>query len=182
VGAEVSRVVSVRFLAATNRDPRTLMAEQTLRDDLYYRLRGIEIQLPTLRERSEDVPLLASHFAGTDHAGFTADAMEALTRAHWPGNVRQLRNIVQGARAAAGGGRIGLSHLFLESMDLADAPGLPGRHGGSRLPRGLTLREIERNAIVEALEDCNGNRTRAAKVLDIDRSTLRRKIQEYGID
>jgi DNA-binding NtrC family response regulator len=180
VGAERSQVVSVRFLAATNRDPRTMMAERTLRDDLYYRLRGIEIQLPTLRERSEDIPLLAEHFSGPDHEGFTADAMEALLRAPWPGNVRQLRNIVQGARAAAGGGRIGLSHLSLESMDLADD--LAAGAGSAGLARGLTLREVERLAIIQTLEDCDGNRTRAAKVLDIDRSTLRRKIQEYGID
>jgi DNA-binding NtrC family response regulator len=185
VGAERSHVVSVRFLAATNRDPRTMMAEQTLREDLYYRLRGVEIQLPTLRERHEDIPLLAEHFAGPDHVGFTADAMEALIRAPWPGNVRQLRNIVQGARAASAGGRIGLSHLSLESMDLADdlRAGTAGEAAGdSRLPHGLTLRELERRAIAQTLEDCDGNRTRAAKVLDIDRSTLRRKIQEYGID
>jgi len=184
VGSEKSQVVSVRFLAATNRDPRTMMSEQTLRDDLYYRLRGIEIGLPTLRERTEDIPLLVRHFLGERGGEFSADAMEALVRAPWPGNVRQLRNIVQGARAAAGGGRIGLSHLSLETMDLGEGTGRGAEAapcGAGQLPHGLSLREIERRAIAQALEDCGGNRTRAAKVLDIDRSTLRRKIQEYEL-
>jgi DNA-binding NtrC family response regulator len=184
VGAERSQVVSVRFLAATNRDPRLMMAEQTLRDDLYYRLRGIEIRLPTLRQRKEDIPLLAQHFLGDSGCEFTAEAMEALVRAPWPGNVRQLRNIVQGARAAAGGARIGLSHLSLETMDLADASadGPTEETGEVGIPHGVSLREIERRAIAQALEDCDGNRTQAARVLDIDRSTLRRKIQEYELD
>lgn len=185
VGSEKSLVVSVRFVAATNRDPRIMMAEQTLRDDLYYRLRGIEIGLPTLRERRDDIPLLARHFAGEDGPDFSAEAMDALCRAPWPGNVRQLRNIVQGAKAASGGGRIGLTHLSLETMDLDEAgesTGAAGEAGPAGMPQGLSLREIERRAIEQALEDASGNRTRAAKVLDIDRSTLRRKIQEYGLD
>lgn len=185
VGSEKSLVVSVRFVAATNRDPRIMMAEQTLRDDLYYRLRGIEIGLPTLRERRDDIPLLARHFAGGDAPDFSAEAMDALCRAPWPGNVRQLRNIVQGAKAASGGGRIGLTHLSLETMDLGEADestGAAGETGPAGKPQGLSLREVERRAIEQALEDASGNRTRAAKVLDIDRSTLRRKIQEYGLD
>jgi len=182
VGSERSQIVSVRFLAATNRDPRIMMAEQTLRDDLYYRLRGIEIRLPTLRERADDIPLLAQHFLGEQGGEFTAEAMEALVRAPWPGNVRQLRNIVQGARAAAGGGRIGLSHLSLESMDTGGGAGRSPEPSQAGIPHGLSLREIERRAIAQALEDCDGNRTHAAKILDIDRSTLRRKIQEYELD
>lgn len=185
VGSETSQVVSVRFVAATNRDPRTMMAEQTLRDDLYYRLRGIEIGLPTLRERRDDIPLLARHFVGSDGPDFSAEAMEALCRAPWPGNVRQLRNIVQGARAAAGGGRIGLTHLSLETMDLPGSGGAMDDVEGNvpvGIPHGVSLREIERRAITQALDDCSGNRTRAAKLLDIDRSTLRRKIQEFGLD
>ncbi len=186
VGAEKSERVSLRFLAATNRDPRAMIAEDALREDLYYRLRGIEIQLPTLRDRSEDIPLLVAHFAGEDCAGFDAEAMEALVRAPWPGNVRQLRNIVQGASAAAGGARIGLRHLSLESMDLAASQQRGGDdaalEAAGGVPRGATLREVERQAIAQALSECEGNRTRAAKLLDIDRSTLRRKIQEFGLE
>ncbi len=184
VGSEKSQTVSVRFVAATNRDPRIMMAEKTLRDDLYYRLRGVEIRLPTLRQRVDDIPILARHFAGEGGPEFTAEAMEELVRSPWPGNVRQLRNIVQGAKAAAGGGRIGLSHLSLDAMDLpaADQGGEPSIDVAVGIPRGLSLREVERRAIVQALEDCDGNRTQAAKVLDIDRSTLRRKLQEYDLE
>jgi DNA-binding NtrC family response regulator len=186
VGSETSRRVSVRFLAATNRDPETMMQERTLREDLYYRLRGIEIRLPTLSERVDDIPHLARHFAGGEGAAFTPDALEALMATSWPGNVRQLRNIVQGAKAAAGDGKIAVGHLSLGSESwgsranraeqAAPAPGPGG------VPRGLTLRELERRAIEQALAECEGNRTRAAKLLDIDRSTLRRKLQEFGVD
>ncbi len=183
VGAEAMHIVSVRFVAATNRDPRTMIQERTLREDLYYRLRGIEIQLPTLRERRSDIPMLVAHFAGKEGANISAEAMEALMRAPWPGNVRQLRNIVQGAKAVSGGKRIELQHLSLESMDIST-------HGAAdaavrddcSVPHGITLREMERRAIQQALEDCEGNRTRAAKLLDIDRSTLRRKMHEFELD
>jgi len=177
VGAEKAERVSVRFVAATNREARVMIGEGSLREDLYYRLRGIEIALPALADRREDVPLLIAHFDRPDSAGFTPEAIEALCRADLPGNVRQLRNLVQGARAAAGDVAIGVRHLALEA-----GPGAPRTHGSDGVPRGLTLREVERRAIVQALEDCGGNRTQAAKLLDIDRSTLRRKLQEYGIE
>jgi two-component system response regulator HydG len=177
VGAEKAERVNVRFVAATNREARTMIEEGSLREDLYYRLRGIEIRLPTLAERREDIPLLVGHFDKPGSSGFTPEAMEALCRADLPGNVRQLRNLVQGARAAAGETQVGVRHLPLET-------GRGGARGPASVavPRGLSLREIERRAIVQALEDCQGNRTQAAKVLDIDRSTLRRKMQEYGIE
>ncbi len=181
VGAEKAERVSVRFVAATNREARVMIEEGSLREDLYYRLRGIEIRLPSLAERREDIPLLVSYFdsqsgrAGA--AGFTPEAIEALCRADLPGNVRQLRNLVQGARAAAGDAMVGVRHLPLETG--RGAPRVPVTDG---VPRGLSLREIERRAIVQALEDCKGNRTQAAKILDIDRSTLRRKMQEYEIE
>lgn len=177
VGAEKAERVSVRFVAATNREARTMIEEGSLREDLYYRLRGIEIRLPTLAERREDIPLLVSHFDKPGSAGFTPEAIEALCRAELPGNVRQLRNLVQGARAAAGQMQVGVRHLPLEGVR-----GGPRGPVSDAVPRGLSLREIERRAIVQALEDCQGNRTQAAKLLDIDRSTLRRKIQEYEIE
>ena len=177
VGAERAERVNVRFVAATNREARSMIQAGELREDLYYRLRGIEIRLPPLSERREDIPLLARHFDTADSPGFTPEAMEALSRAALPGNVRQLRNLVQGARAAAGDTPIGLRHLPIDQVDA----GAPSGTGAEGVPRGVTLREIERRAIVQALEDCDGNRTRAAKLLDIDRSTLRRKIQEFGL-
>lgn len=177
VGAEKSERVAVRFVAATNREARVMIDEGSLREDLYYRLRGIEIRLPSLAERRDDIPLLISHFDQPGSAGFTPEAIEALCRAELPGNVRQLRNLVQGGRAAAGEAIVGVRHLALDPG--GRAPRVPAVEGA---PRGLTLREIERRAIVAALADCAGNRSQAAKLLDIDRSTLRRKIQEYGIE
>ena len=186
VGSEKSHRVSVRFQAATNRDPEIMMQERTLREDLYYRLRGIEIRLPTLNERIVDVPLLARHFAGTDGTAFTPDALDALMETTWPGNVRQLRNIVQGAKAAAGEEKIGVGHLSLDSVSWGSRAAASGDassgSGRDAVPHGLTLRELERRAVEQALADCDGNRTRAAKLLDIDRSTLRRKMQEFGLD
>ncbi|MFL2935409.1 MAG: sigma-54-dependent transcriptional regulator [Myxococcota bacterium] len=185
LGAEKSEVVSVRFVAATNRDPALMMEERTLREDLYYRLRGIEIVLPTLEERSEDIPRLARHFSGESGLGFTPEALEALCAAPWPGNVRQLRNMVQGARAIAGEGRIGLADLPIQAAP-GSAPGsVPGSDPAillSDAPRGTSLREVECWAIKQALADCGGNRTRTAEVLEIDRSTLRRKMAEYEIE
>jgi len=185
VGSEISQRVSVRFVAATNRDPELMIQERTLREDLYYRLRGIEIRLPVLSDRTEDIPLLARHFLGEDGGEFTPDALDALVSTDWPGNVRQLRNIVQGAKAAAGGEKIGPGHLSLESTGWGSRSRDSGEPGGSTarsdVPRGMTLRELERIAIVQALEDSGGNRSQAAKMLDIDRSTLRRKLVEFGL-
>lgn len=177
VGAEKAERVSVRFVAATNREARIMIGEGSLREDLYYRLRGIEIQLPSLAERRDDIPLLIAHFDKPGSAGFTPEAIETLCRIDLPGNVRQLRNLVQGARAAAGDAIVGVRHLPIEA-----GRGAPRGAGSDAVPRGLTLREIERRAIIQALEDCQGNRSHAAKLLDIDRSTLRRKMQEYGIE
>jgi DNA-binding NtrC family response regulator len=178
VGAERPERVNVRFVAATNREASVMIAEGSLREDLYYRLRGIEIKLPALSERREDIPMLAAHFDQPEGPGFTPEALEALCRAPLPGNVRQLRNIVQSARAAAGDAPIGRLHLPADQIE----GGAPSGTGSEGVPRGMTLRELERRAIVQALEDCDGNRTHAARLLDIDRSTLRRKLADYGID
>lgn len=181
VGAERPERVNVRFVAATNRESQVMIDEGSFREDLYYRLRGIEIKLPTLDERREDIPILVEHFDKPGSAGFTPEAIEALCRAPLPGNVRQLRNLVQGARAAAGDAAVGLLHLPMDQIE-AGPRARPSGEGSEGIPRGLSLREIERRAIVQALEDNDGNRTRAAKSLDIDRSTLRRKIAEYEIE
>jgi two-component system response regulator HydG len=176
IGSERPVQVNVRFLAATNRDPREMIEEGELRADLYYRLRGFEITLPPLDARRDDIPLLAAHFLGVDAPGFTPDAMEALVRAPWPGNVRQLRHVVLSAAAAAGSERIGRRHLSLDEG--APAPKTPS--GGEQALRG-TLRDVERRAIVQALDDHEQNRSAAARALGIDRSTLRRKMREYDI-
>jgi len=130
------------------------------------------------------VPVLAAHLLGEDAPEITDDAMQALCEAPWPGNVRQLRNVLHAAKALAGDGRITRRHLALDA-DVVAQPRRLEPEGGAPAPavaRGATLREVEKQAIEQALADCDGNRTKAAKLLDIDRSTLRRKIQEYGLD
>ena len=177
VGSETAHQVSIRFIAATNREPMEMLQADALRKDLYYRLRGLEIRLPPLRERAEDIPLLVSHFLQRDGPGFSPDAMQALVRAPWPGNVRQLENAVKSAGAAAGAGEITARHLSLESPaedTEALAPGAP-------VQAVTSLEEVERRAILDALKACDGNRSEAARRLGIDRSTLRRKLREYEL-
>ena len=186
VGGSRARQVTVRFLAATNRDPREMIESREIREDLYYRLRGFEVMLPPLRDRRDDIPLLAVHFAEADGPAFSPEAMEALVEAEWPGNVRQLRNVVRSAAAACGGGTSGLRHLNLDPS----AGGQPargnargsGRAAGASSVLEGTLRDVERRAIVHALEESDWKRSQAARMLGIDRSTLRRKMKEYDIE
>jgi transcriptional regulator with PAS, ATPase and Fis domain len=116
VGSCDGRKVSVRYLSATNREPRDLMAEKLFRDDLYFRLKGYEIRLPPLRERGEDIPLLVEHFLDGYADAMTRDAMSALGAYHWPGNVRELRNVLMSAKdlaLAAGERWIDVKHLAI---------------------------------------------------------------------
>jgi DNA-binding NtrC family response regulator len=177
IGATEAIQVAVRFVAATNRDPAAMIADGELREDLYYRLRGFEIALPALRDRRGDIPLLADHFLDAGGVRLSPEALEVLCRAAWPGNVRQLRHVVQSAAAVAGDGPIGSRHLSL------GAPAAAGGDGSdSEAALRGTLRDVERRAIVQALEDADGNRSQAARLLGIDRSTLRRKLKEYDIE
>jgi transcriptional regulator with PAS, ATPase and Fis domain len=184
VGAQEARCIRIRFLAATNKDPQKLIAEGILRRDLYFRLAAQEIHLPPLRERREDIPLLSCHFAMGTPADFSPDALDCLCRYSWPGNVRQLSNIVRSARYFANGGLIEAIHLgpqlsngngraSLDRMQ-ADPAGSPARL--------LTFKEAERQALLDALRHFDGNRTLTARALGVDRSTLRRKLHELGMD
>jgi DNA-binding NtrC family response regulator len=184
LGADRSEPFSVRFAASTSDDPRALIADNALREDLYYRLRGFEIHLPTLRDRSGDIPRLVEHFLGPDVHGIEIEALDLLSRASWVENVRQLRDVVEQAQKAAGHDRIGVSHLSLESLGV-DGRGVPASaplEPDPLVPPNTTLRDLERRAIIQAMKDCGGNRSKAARVLGIDRSTLRRKIAEFEIE
>jgi len=183
VGSRDSRVVSVRFLSATNHEPESMLRAGTLREDLYHRLRGLEIRLPLLRERGRDILLLAGHFLDADAASLSPEAVAALEKYSWPGNVRQLRNTLRAAQVLSGGGIIEGRHLNLPrgsdpnsigSPRRPEARGRPGESGG-------TIREAEREIILQALESCRGHRGEAARTLGIHRSTLRRKLREFGI-
>ncbi|MCA9512786.1 MAG: sigma-54-dependent Fis family transcriptional regulator [Myxococcales bacterium] len=186
VGSSRTHRVSVRFIAATNRDARAMIEDGELREDLYYRLRGFEIRLPRLRDRAQDVPLLVRHFLPAGAPEPTDEALDALQQAPWPGNVRELMNVVRSASAVAGGDALALEHLppgYEPGASVEDDRDVDGADGGAlRIAEGLSLKEIERRAILHALDQCDGNRSRAARLLQIDRSTLRRKLQEFGIE
>jgi two-component system NtrC family response regulator len=177
LGGEESRSISVRFLAATNRSPAAMFATGDLRQDLYFRLRGFQIELPPLCERIDDIPLLAAHHLQPRHKHLTPAALDALARCRWPGNVRQLRSVLGSACANAGAGDIEERHLDLAAAD----PRRP-EPSAQPSPRDSSLRAIERRAIVAALTDNQGSRNLAAKSLGIHRSTLRRRLRELGID
>lgn len=174
VGSTESRAISVRVLSATNRPPDTMLAEGSLREDLYYRLRGFEVRLPPLRERHGDVPMLAAHFLAGRGVTLAPQVLAVLETFPWPGNVRQLRDVLRNASELATEGPITGRLLGLDVPAAKEESGLSAERGG-------TLREIQCHAIVHALRQTRGNRMSAARILGIHRSTLRRKMRELGI-
>jgi DNA-binding NtrC family response regulator len=179
VGASSSRRVDVRFLAATNRDVEGEVAAGRFRRDLYFRLSGVVLEIPPLRARPAEIVPLAETFAreAAERQGRRpprlAEATAAVLRAHsWPGNVRELRNVIERALLLADGDTIEPAHL---PAALSTArPALDGTLSAD-------LAELERRRIVEALERCGGNQTRAAALLGMPRRTLVKRLSEYGI-
>jgi two-component system response regulator AtoC len=185
VGDNVSRSVDVRLVAATARDLESDVAEGKFRADLYYRINVVRIHLPALRERSEDVPELVRHFVdrfnrrlGMHVTGVTPAAMRALVEYPWPGNVRELENVVERAMVLTDG-----PQLDLEQLSTLTAP--VTRNDAAASPLDLSVKrrteELERALIKEALERTRGNRTRAAKLLDLSHRALLYKIRDYGL-
>ncbi|WP_297057798.1 sigma-54 dependent transcriptional regulator [Thermosulfurimonas sp.] len=170
--------VDVRILATTNRDLEAEVAAGRFRQDLYFRLNVIPVRLPPLRERPQDIPFLAQHFLrefarayGKSIQGFAPEVMEAFQNYDFPGNVRELKNLVERAVLWCEGPQITLK-------DLLWSPGDPEKAPSPSSPL-KPLRELEREAILEALRACGGNRTRAAELLGISVRTLRNKLRAY---
>ena len=185
VGDNAARSVDVRVVAATARDLENDVAEGRFRADLYYRVNVVRIHLPALRERTEDVPELVRHFVdrfnrrlGLRVTGVTAAAMRALVDYPWPGNVRELENIVERAMVLTDG-----PQLDLDQLPTLAAPVARNDAGSSPLDLSVKRRtdELERALIKEALERTRGNRTRAAKLLDLSHRALLYKIRDYGL-
>ena len=178
VGGSQTISVDVRFLAATNRDLTTLTSQGRFREDLYYRLNVFAIMVPPLRDRKEDIPLLAEHFLqnAPKSAQLSASALDLLMGYPWPGNVRELQNALTRA-AVVCDGVIEPGHLppdlagGLTSVSVPDEAGLDDR-----------LKEMEKGMIVEALRQTNGVQVRAAKKLGINERSLWHRIKKYGID
>ena len=178
VGGTQKVEVSVRIVAATNRDMVRAVNDGSFRSDLYYRINTIGIMLPPLRERVVDIPLLADHFlhqyGGASPPRLTEEAMEALQRYRWPGNVRELRNVIERAVLLANGGVINASDLPLQSA----GPGAIG--GNGQAAASVSLAELERRHIETVLNQTNWHQGKAATLLGISSKTLYRKIREYG--
>ena len=181
-GVEPERV-DVRVIAASNRDLRRQADEGRFREDLYYRLHVITIEVPPLRERAADIPLLAEHFAeqaalrhGSPRPEIAPDAHDWLAAQPWPGNVRQLENAVERAVVLA-------TRPVLGVDDFAPRGGAPAARAGAA-PEGelVSLEELERRHVLRVLEACGGQKTRAAAVLGINRTTLWKKLRHYGLE
>jgi DNA-binding NtrC family response regulator len=175
--------VDVRVLAATNRDPERALAEAKLREDLYYRLNVFTLELPPLRERREDIGLLVASFIreGNDRnqrnvAGIEDEALEALRTYHWPGNIRELRNVVERSVIVARAGRIRKDDL---PPSIFSPPARPRGQAGVEFPVGTTVDEAERSLILKTLEATGQNKTRAAEILGISLKTLHNKLKKY---
>ncbi len=183
LGAARELEVDARIIAVTNRDPRRLVSEGGLREDLFYRLNVFAIDLPPLRARRGDLPLLAEHFISacnerhrTGVEGIREEALARLAGYDWPGNVRELRNAIERAVVLAKSGPIGAEHLpsYLDERH-------PRRGGGEVvLPVGTTVAEAERELILRTLEETGHNKAEAARRLGVDVKTIRNKLRSYG--
>jgi DNA-binding NtrC family response regulator len=195
VGGLTQRTSDFRIIAATNRDLLDEIEKKRFRQDLYYRLAVMRLRVPSLRERPDDIPVLMAHFLekyGRGHR-VPVEVMDRMARYPWPGNVRQLEHSVQQMVAMNSGPWIGmadlpsaiLNGLATQSDANAGSPESPGRAGSPFPVDGaneiLPLAEVERRAIMRTIEITKGDRTLAAAMLEIGRTTLYRKLKQYGL-
>lgn len=182
VGADREREVNVRVIAATNRDLEKEVSEGRFREDLYWRLNVIHLHIPPLRERPFDIPLLVEHFlnkiadkANQPPLNILPETLATLTAYSWPGNARELENVIERAVALAEGGSLTPEDLPERVRANVQTGTLIARARQQR----MTMRELEKEYIIEALRMTNGNKSRAAEILGFDRRTLHRKLDEY---
>lgn len=184
LGADKSEKVDIRLVSASNRVLEELVQEGRFRQDLYYRLNVIRIDLPPLRERVEDIPLLVDHFiekfapkSQHEVTGIDKDALALMVRHSWPGNVRELEHTIERAVLLGRNSTIGVDDLPAQ-LRAADQRKLPLAEA---VARNFTLRDLEREYIERVLENTNGNKSEAAKILGVDRTTLYRKLEEFKL-
>jgi transcriptional regulator with GAF, ATPase, and Fis domain len=183
VGGSAPIRVDVRVVAATNQPLEQNIKDGKFRRDLFYRLQVVEIPAPTLRERRTDVPILAEHFlkrfsreTGRKFRGFTTAAMQKMEQYDWPGNVRELRNVIERAVALSRGPQLDTTDILLSTWELAS----PGSRSDNTF-EAISLEELEKKHILQTLEHTAWNKSQAAGILQIERSTLDRKIKSYGL-
>jgi len=184
LGANQAEKVDTRVLSASNRNLEDLVRTDKFRQDLYYRLNVIRIELPPLRHRGDDVPLLVQHFVEKFAAGakrhvdgIEPEALAVLKNYDWPGNIRELEHTIERAVLLGKGSRIELEDLPRNVV----ADGQSSIVLAQALTKQLTLRDLEREYVAKVLDATNGNKTEAAKILGVDRTTLYRKLEEYKL-
>jgi DNA-binding NtrC family response regulator len=184
LGSNVTRHIDVRVIAATNQDLRAALEQGTFREDLYYRLNVVPLNIPPLRERKPDIPFLANHFVkklapdtGCQVESITDAAMEKLIGYHWPGNVRELENVIERSLVMATGTQLDIADIKLES-----APRPRPQNEAHFLPEGLSLDQYEQDIIREALRRADGNKSQAARMLGLTRNALRYRLTQMGLE
>jgi DNA-binding NtrC family response regulator len=190
VGSLKPRLIDVRFLAATNRDLESLAASNTFRQDLYFRLNGISIQIPPLRERVAEIEPLANAFAhdackkaGRPDVAIPRAVCALLERHDWPGNVRELKNVIERAVLLCQGRALEPAHISLGKMTARDSipPAAASKPASATSATDTTAGAAERQRIIDALEKSGGNQKEAAKLLGISRRTLVYRLDTYGV-
>ncbi len=176
IGGKNPIPIDVRVIATTNRDLHKECVEGRFREDLYYRLNVFPIKMPPLRDRPEDITLLCSHFLekfsalyGKEIEGFDDESMDFLKKKQWRGNVRELENVMQRAVFICSGRAISISDLMFDEMD-----------SGGYINVNGSIRDMEKELILQTLKDVDGNKTKAAKILGVSARTIRNKLNEYG--
>ena len=184
LGDSRPRKVDVRVVSATNADLRKMVSERTFREDLFYRINLITVKLPSLRERREDIPLLARHFAdrqaeinGLPRTEFSADALNFLSRLPYPGNIRELKNLVERTILVSGKPTLDASDFDAQYL----RPNEPVKASDASSLAGMTLDEIERQTILQALDRHKGNLSQVAMTLGISRAALYRRLEKFNI-
>jgi DNA-binding NtrC family response regulator len=186
LGSNKTRHIDVRIIAATNQDLRAALEQGTFREDLFYRLNVVPMNIPPLRERSEDIPFLAEHFvrklgrqSGSRVECITPEAIQRLMEYHWPGNVRELENVIERSLVLCSGTRLEVSDIRFDTVRRA-----PAHDTGNSLflPEGMTLEEFEQALIREALRRAEGNKSHAARLLGLTRNALRYRLSQMGIN
>ena len=179
LGSNKTQQTDVRVIAATNVDLRAALEQGTFREDLYYRLNVVPMNIPPLRERKDDIPYLVEHFAKKFNGEISEGAMERLVSYHWPGNVRELENVIERSVLLAKGPMVEADDIKIES---GIGRARPAFTSDAFLPEGLTLDQYEQSIIREALKRANGNKSQAARLLGLTRNALRYRLTQMGIE
>ena len=185
LGSNKTRHIDVRVLAATNVDLRAALEQGTFREDLYYRLNVMPINIPALRERKEDIPFLAEHFVkklakdlGSPVVAVSEGAIQRLMQYHWPGNVRELENVLERSMVLASSPVLGPDDIKLDTQPRSRVQTSTDHF----LPDGMTLDDYEQSIIKEALKRANGNKSQAARLLGLTRNALRYRLTQMGME